>query len=244
MPQVGEEIDVLVSDPNDRYGTPVYDFGRVERVSQSDCSFEASQRDELLSMSRYEGTNGLIFVPVAAVFGWVFSPTTPEFDRFSNATIALGEKLQADKLQADKKEAITSGGLSVEPPVMASGEYTGDTSESDGVQQSSFTTLDFRRDGRVSGFGFDSEDGKFEIVDGYWFGAKAVWFEQYRAGPKPNSRSSQAAFKVAVQVEYSRKDALLRGTFCSSVRSIKGDFTLRPEEDTTFIMSRLKQLTR
>ena len=75
--------------------------------------------------------------------------------------IASGEKMQEKK--------------PTEPAVMPSGRYVGATEEDDGTQQLAFSRLEFRLDGRVTGSGYDSEDGKFNIVDGYWSDTQAVW---------------------------------------------------------------------
>ena len=218
MPYRGEEIEVLVS-PYDRYTPPVYDLGRVQQVSTTSCEFEAARLGSPF-FERYYGENGLeaiVFLAVLVSAPIILNYATPSFLRFSERTTALGDEYQA-------KRAKPSG---LGPPVMVSGKYLGETSESDGVVQEASTTLNFEADGRVTGFGYDSEDGSFNIVDGYWYGTKAVWFEKYGSGFKPNFRSSRKAFKVAVQAEYRPRDGTIRGNFCSSVRSISGRFTLR-----------------
>lgn len=218
MPYRGEEIEVLVS-PYDRYIPPVYDLGRVEQVSTTSCEFEAARLGSTY-FDRYYGNNLVEEIATLAVFVSVpifFSVASPSFARFSERTTALGNEYQT-------KRAEPSGSG---PPLMASGKYLGETSESDGVVQEASTTLNFQADGRVTGFGYDSEDGSFNIVDGYWYGTKAVWFEKYGSGFKPNFLSSRKAFKVAVRAEYRPGDGTIRGNFCSSVGSITGSFTLR-----------------
>ena len=229
MPNVGEQIQVLVS-PYDRYTTPVYANARVEKVATRSCQFEASTPGQSASLViRYDGTNLLstlafaspvviYLIVLAGAYSYSSVDERAGFNRFSDDIVALGKRFQAKRAAQEERK----------PAAMVSGVYTGDTSESDGVEQEASTKLIFQDDGRVTGSGFDSEDGKFTIVDGYWCERGAVWFESYPIGPKPNSASSWSAFKVACRVEYNPLTSALFGQFCSSVRSIRGRFTLRP----------------
>ena len=101
-------------------------------------------------------------------------------------------------------------------------------------QLRSYTKLEFLDDGRVTGSGFDTEDGRFTIEDGYWFGEKAVWFESYPAGRKPSPDSFKGAYRVAVRAGYDRSISGIKGEFCSEVGSIRGSFTLRRVRDLVF----------
>jgi hypothetical protein len=231
MPNIGENIEVLVS-PYDRYTTPVYGYAKVDRIAVGSCQFEAFQPGQPASVvTRYDGTNlifplalvgvvlaCLAFVPSSSPSNYGSGPSGGSgFRGFSEEIVSEAEEMR--DMRADVAEQ--------EPPMMVSGEYTGETRESDGVAQGSSTKLTFGDDGRVTGSGIDEEDGPFEIVDGYWFGKKAVWFESYPAGIKPNEDSSTGAFKVAVRARYIKSMDCIKGEFCSSVRSIKGFFTLR-----------------
>ena len=98
-------------------------------------------------------------------------------------------------------------------PRPVSGQYCGDSVESDKGDQDVVTSLRFLSDGSVRGDGVDGKDGTYTLA-GRWAGDRCAWIERYGDG-----------FEVAVTgtVEKSGTIFIL---FCSS-RGISGSADLK-----------------
>lgn len=97
----------------------------------------------------------------------------------------------------------------------ANGVYAGETAEDDGTQQSAETVLTFTTDGRVTGNGYDSEDGAYRIREGRWSAKRVAWIEEY-----------EQSFKVALRGQL-LPDGSIRAMWASS-RGVGGAVTLNP----------------
>jgi len=95
------------------------------------------------------------------------------------------------------------------------GIYTGETAEDNGTMQSAETALTFTTDGRITGNGFDGEDGAYLIREGQWSAKRVAWIEEYDQG-----------FKVALRGQL-LPDGSIRAMWASS-RGIGGAVTLDP----------------
>lgn len=127
---------------------------------------------------------GLVVVGVSAVSAAQHAYNMKEYEKTKKA-----RRLWLDKL--DKNPAATAWAV----PHM-SGEYRGTSSESESANQALSTTLTFNEDGTISGRGFDSDDGWYEVVDGRWIPSKddsmatVFWTENY---------GSRGGFEVLVE---------------------------------------------
>ena len=104
-------------------------------------------------------------------------------------------------------------------PGRDSGMYTGVTIESDGTEQEVETFLDFLKNGKIEGIGFDEEDGPYRIR-GTWRGLTGNWkeiYENYSVRVKSNVR----------QPYLPPGPKILDCTFVSSIGNIKGSFELQ-----------------
>ena len=93
-----------------------------------------------------------------------------------------------------------------------SGQYCGDSVESDRGDQDVVTSLRFLSDGSVRGDGIDGVDGTYTLA-GRWAGDRCAWIERYRDG-----------FEVAVTGTVEKSGAIFI-LFCSS-RGITGSVDL------------------
>ena len=104
-------------------------------------------------------------------------------------------------------------------PARDCGLYTGLTIESDGTEQEVETFLDFLKNGKIQGIGFDEEDGPYRIR-GTWRGTTANWkeiYENYSVRVTSNVREPYLP-------TYPKT---LDCTFVSSIDNIKGSFELQ-----------------
>ena len=92
-----------------------------------------------------------------------------------------------------------------------SGQYCGDSIESDKGDQDVVTSLRFLSDGSVRGDGVDGKDGKYTLA-GRWSGGRCAWIERY------------SDFEVAVD-GWVKKGGDIFIRFCSS-RGITGTVDL------------------
>ena len=92
-----------------------------------------------------------------------------------------------------------------------SGQYCGDSVESDKGNQDVVSNLRFLSDGSVRGDGVDGVDGKYTLA-GRWSGSRCAWIERY------------AGFEVAVD-GWVKKGGDIYIKFCSS-RGITGSVDL------------------
>lgn len=107
--------------------------------------------------------------------------------------------------------------------VPASGEYWGRSEENDEGDQAVRSTLNFHKDGSITGHGLDGEDGAYRISKGRWGvldgGAQptVAWIETYDEG-----------FKAAVKGHYNARDGKIKARFVSS-RGVRGTCVLAPK---------------
>lgn len=117
-------------------------------------------------------------------------------------------------------DVINAAKISTEPP--GSGSYQGTSSESDNGDQDIRTKLHFAADGSITGYGHDSADGQYTIVDGAWaiLGSNSqptvVWTEKYRKG-----------FHVLVRGIFEPDGTTIKAHFASS-KGVQGTFVLTP----------------
>jgi len=103
-----------------------------------------------------------------------------------------------------------------------SGEYWGATAEEDDGDQAVRVTLQFGRDGRMSGRGNDGVDGSYKIRDGLWWAkpdgmVKLAWKEVYDEG-----------FTAICHGTLDPATAKISARFASS-RNVGGSFSLKPK---------------
>ena len=92
-----------------------------------------------------------------------------------------------------------------------SGQYCGDSVESDRGDQDVVTSLRFLSDGSVRGDGIDGKDGTYSLA-GRWAGGRCAWIETYKS------------FEVVVD-GWVKKSGDIYIKFCSS-RGITGSVDL------------------
>lgn len=131
-------------------------------------------------------------------------------------TRALMAELKADFAATDR---VVSA---IQQP--ASGRYVGETAEDDGGDQGVVTHLTFGADGVVSGWGDDTEDGKYRITAGRWHSdpenpgsTRVAWIEKYEEG-----------FEVALRGQI-RNDGVIMSMWASSV-GVAGSAELRKDD--------------
>ena len=150
-----------------------------------------------------EPTNWEGFAVVMGLYGcgvWLTSHwTTPRRNVYR-------EKLDAWKTLTTTLERDFDGR---QRPV--SGQYCGDSVESDKGNQDVVSNLRFLSDGSIRGDGVDGKDGRYSLA-GRWSGSRCAWIERY------------AGFEVAVD-GWVKKGGDIFIRFCSS-RGITGTVDL------------------
>lgn len=110
----------------------------------------------------------------------------------------------------------------IDDPPPPSGEYWGATEEEDAGDQAVRVTLQFGRDGRMTGRGKDGVDGSYKIREGIWWAkpdgaVKLAWKEVYDEG-----------FTAICFGTLDPATAKISARFASS-RNVGGSFSLKPK---------------
>lgn len=124
----------------------------------------------------------------------------------------------------DEMDEVRRVDVQAQPAQPLSGEFWGASDESDDGDQAVRSTLNFKRDGSITGRGVDGVDGSYRITRGRWGAlrdqtdvATVTWTEVYDEG-----------FEVVVKGRYDESTARIEAAFTSS-RGVRGTFELKPK---------------
>jgi len=172
LPEEGEKIQMLVDS-----GRGTYTQAIAKNVDETKCTFIADPTDHTsfsptqIDSSRRSGDPSLIIVAFLARFG-----------------ISLAEDDSTDhelNERAEEESTFFNSNREIDA-VPRSGTYTGLANERNrngNVSQKVTSTLNFKDDGSLEGFGYDNLDGSYEI-EGFWAcseegDCKVRWEELY-----------------------------------------------------------------